>query len=202
VALTVGGTLVLGLRSQVGGGHGGLEVAATTAMTPSPLTEAGQPAWLGIEGYDQVAAQEDPAAVTTSSGTDETWLTEEPPSDGLDQPPAEAEGDESIDAPVDESTTTLGPPEQPGVVITSVDPTGPAAEALQPGDIVLEVDGEPVTDMDTLLDTLGSYEPGDQVEITYLTLDTGSGDVEGTSTVVVTLGERPADWSVEGGGGQ
>ncbi|HEV2528085.1 MAG TPA: trypsin-like peptidase domain-containing protein [Thermomicrobiales bacterium] len=73
---------------------------------------------------------------------------------------------------------------QQGVV--AVDDSGPAADALQPGDLITAIDG---TDLDfdhPFLNELFQSDPGDSVELTIVR------DGE-DQTVSVTLGERPAD---------
>jgi S1-C subfamily serine protease len=73
---------------------------------------------------------------------------------------------------------------EPGVVIASVVPDGPADEAgVKRGDILLQVDDEAVDDAMDLVRVLGGYEPGDEVALTVL-----HGDDE--RTLEATLGER------------
>jgi S1-C subfamily serine protease len=198
VAVTLGGALVLGLRGQPGGAEGP-GVQASTAIVPSPSpSEPVQRAWLGIEGYDQRAAVQGAAPTPPPTelaptegedsgldGSDVTVPTETP----VDGPPVAGSG-EGGSAPDPGTTATSADVPEAGVVVAAVDPDGPAAAALQPGDIVLEVDGEPVEDMATLLAALRDYRPGDQVEITYET--NGSGQPGTTMTALVTLAERPA----------
>lgn len=196
VAVTLGGALVLGLRGQPGGVEGP-GVQASTAIVPSP-SDPVRRAWLGIEGYDQRAAVQGAAPTTPPTelaptegedggldGSDVTVPTETP----VDGPPVAGSG-EGGSAPDPGTTATSADVPEAGVVVAAVDPDGPAAAALQPGDIVLEVDGEPVEDMATLLAALRDYRPGDQVEITYET--NGSGQPGTTTTALVTLAERPA----------
>ena len=68
----------------------------------------------------------------------------------------------------------------PGVAILRVDPDGPAARAgLKPfvpvtegsvvvGDLIVAIDGTPTPDLDTLLDALERYRPGDTVTLDVL----------------------------------
>ncbi len=73
---------------------------------------------------------------------------------------------------------------EPGIVIASVTPDGPAAEAgVARGDILLQVDGEPVDDLAELMRVLGEHEPGDAVNLTVM-----HGDDE--RTVEATLGDH------------
>ena len=73
---------------------------------------------------------------------------------------------------------------EPGVVIASVVPDGPAEKAgVKRGDILLQVDDEPVDDAMDLVRALAEYEPGDEVELAVL-----HGDDE--RTLDATLGER------------
>lgn len=73
---------------------------------------------------------------------------------------------------------------EPGVVVASVIPDGPAAGAgVRRGDILLELDGESVDSVVQLARALDGYQPGDKVELTVL-----HGDDERTLTV--TLQER------------
>ncbi|GGO27868.1 protease [Microbispora rosea subsp. aerata] len=67
-----------------------------------------------------------------------------------------------------------------------VTPGGPAAKAgLRPGDIILEVDGQPVSDSRELIVTIRSKAPGDQVRIKFR----HDGEVR---TATVTVGAAPA----------
>jgi len=71
-----------------------------------------------------------------------------------------------------------------GVVIASVEPDGPAAEAgVVRGDILLEMDGEALEDVGGLMRCLDGMEPGDEVELTVLHGD----DLR---TLTATLGDR------------
>jgi S1-C subfamily serine protease len=76
-----------------------------------------------------------------------------------------------------------------GVVVTHVAPDSPAADVgLEEGDILTAIDGEPV-DVDSLPDTISSFDVGSQIELSILrdgeTLDleaTSSSDTRRTTT--------------------
>jgi S1-C subfamily serine protease len=74
--------------------------------------------------------------------------------------------------------------DEEGIVIASVAPDSPAAEAgVQRGDILLRIDGERMDRVTDVFDYLGEREPGDDVELALL-----HGDEERNLTA--TLGER------------
>ena len=80
----------------------------------------------------------------------------------------------------------LDPPVEEGVVIQDVVPGGPADRAgVQPGDILVEFDGESIATDDDLVSAIRSHDPGDEVEVGIVRED-GSRDV-----VTVTLGVNP-----------
>jgi putative serine protease PepD len=54
-----------------------------------------------------------------------------------------------------------------GVQLTEVAPDGPAAGSLQVGDVITELEDEPVADMSTLVSRLQLHSPGDRVDVTY-----------------------------------
>lgn len=73
------------------------------------------------------------------------------------------------------------------VVIRSVTPESPAAEAgMEAGDIVTEINGEPISDFDSVIDTIRSFEPGDEIILTVY----HTGEDEAVE-IDVTLGENP-----------
>lgn len=73
-----------------------------------------------------------------------------------------------------------------GVVITSVDSTGPAARAgLQEGDVILALDGDKIDQEHSLTSLLFRHKAGSTVTVTYLRN-------RNTSEVKVTLGTRQA----------
>jgi len=51
----------------------------------------------------------------------------------------------------------------------TVTPGGPAAEAgLQPGDVIIKVGSQPITNADGLMDAIRSVAPGSRVALTFL----------------------------------
>lgn len=74
--------------------------------------------------------------------------------------------------------------QEPGLVIVSVDPSGPAAAAgVKRGDILLEVDGQKTDRARDLLRMIGSFQPDDEIIVRVL-----HGDDE--RTLDLTVGER------------
>jgi 2-alkenal reductase len=72
-----------------------------------------------------------------------------------------------------------------GVYVSDVAPDGPAEmSGIQPGDIITEIDGEPIDQNHPLEEFLFEHKPGDTVE---LTVQRGDQSMQ----VQVTLGERP-----------
>lgn len=71
-----------------------------------------------------------------------------------------------------------------GVIVTGVDPNGPAAEAgLEPPAVITAIDGEEVASVGDLLAILRERRPGDTVELTVA----GGGEAR---EVTIELGER------------
>lgn len=79
----------------------------------------------------------------------------------------------------------LNLPSKPGMIVTSLVQDGPSARAgVQQGDVIVAVDGKPITDESTLSRILLSHKPGDKIT---LTVARGSGQ----QTITVTLGMAP-----------
>ncbi len=94
----------------------------------------------------------------------------------------------------------LNLPVEEGVLVQEVVPGGPAedaglkggntsatidgAEFELGGDIIVEVEGKPISEMDEVIDLVNEAKPGDKLK---LTVRRG----KGTKTIVVTLGQRP-----------
>jgi len=73
------------------------------------------------------------------------------------------------------------------VVLSAVYPDTPAAKAgLQAGDVLTQINGQPITESDALVRDIGTHHPGEKVRIAYL-----RGGKPGEATV--TLAERPAE---------
>lgn len=73
-----------------------------------------------------------------------------------------------------------------GAVVHSVAPGSPAAGAdLQRGDVITALDDAPVTNVDELLEAIGTHLPGDTVSVAF---SRGSRRLE----VDATLADRPA----------
>lgn len=76
-------------------------------------------------------------------------------------------------------------PREEGVLVLSATSGGPAAEAgVGAGDIIVELEGEPVRTVEDLLGAIRGMEPGDELQMTVVS-DGEEGEV------TVTLGERP-----------
>ena len=74
--------------------------------------------------------------------------------------------------------------QEPGLVIVSVDPKGPAVAAgVKRGDILLEVDGQKTDRARDLLRMIGSINPADEIKVRVM-----HGDTE--RTLDLTVGER------------
>lgn len=80
----------------------------------------------------------------------------------------------------------LGEPDPAGFRIVRVVVETPADKAgLREGDVLVELAGKPVRDMDTLLSVMMDLEPGTTVDVKYVRELDG-----GTVTIPVKLGER------------
>lgn len=80
-----------------------------------------------------------------------------------------------------------------GVLVSGVREDSPAAKAgLEDGDVIVELDGKPVSDPDGLRDLVRGRSPGDEVDVVVIR----EGD---RRTLTVTLGEEPQTWSFDFG---
>ena len=78
-------------------------------------------------------------------------------------------------------------PVSDGAYVTRVVPDGPAAKAgIKTGDIIVEIDGEPVKGMDEIISEVRGRDVGDAVSLTYY-------DGEEKKTADVTLEEKPTN---------
>lgn len=92
--------------------------------------------------------------------------------------------------PVDSAwARRLGMESPHGALVSSVVPDGPSAEAgLEPGDVIVELDGDPVRDYNRFRLNIGLIDPGQTVTLGIIR--------DGREREVrVTLDERPADLS-------
>ena len=75
---------------------------------------------------------------------------------------------------------------QDGAVVQEVTPDSPAARAgLQPGDVVVSIDGKAVQDRSELVAAIRGHKPGDKVTLVVV-----RGGNE--TTITATLTQRPA----------
>jgi putative serine protease PepD len=72
-----------------------------------------------------------------------------------------------------------------GVLVYSVQPGGPAAAGIKPGDIITGLDGKRVTSSQELNELVAGLSPGQKVSVAIMHAD-GS-----TATVTVTIGQYP-----------
>jgi S1-C subfamily serine protease len=96
----------------------------------------------------------------------------------------------AVNLPVDEgvlvqTVTEDGPAAEAGIEGGNTSATIEGAEVRLGGDILTELNGKKVTDMEDVIDLVNTAESGEKVEVTYLR----GGE---TKTVTVTLGDRPA----------
>jgi S1-C subfamily serine protease len=78
----------------------------------------------------------------------------------------------------------MGAGDVPGLRLSGVSAGSPAEKAgLKAGDVVVEIDGKPVTDLQSYSDALYARAPGDEITLVYLR----GGQ---RTTVKLTLGRR------------
>ena len=66
------------------------------------------------------------------------------------------------------SATTVAAPDRSGALVRELSPGGAAGRAgLEPNDLIVKVDDEPVTSVDELILEIRSHKVGDQVTLTY-----------------------------------
>jgi serine protease DegQ len=80
----------------------------------------------------------------------------------------------------------LGLTTSKGVALQEVDANSPAAKAgLKSGDVIVDIDGQPITSPEDLLAVLRKHQPGDKITVTYIR--------DGQkATADVTLADRPS----------
>ncbi len=79
-----------------------------------------------------------------------------------------------------------GPADKAGIRAGETEATIEGAKVRLGGDVITEIDGDPVTSMEDVIDAVDAAEPGDEMEMTVVR-DDGE-----EKTVTVTLGVRPA----------
>jgi S1-C subfamily serine protease len=85
-----------------------------------------------------------------------------------------------------ELTRALGIKNDRGVILVSVEPRGPAAAGgATLGDVVIEIDGQPVADVDDVMSVLGADSVGRQLRARVI-----RGGV--LTELTITVGERPS----------
>jgi hypothetical protein len=76
-----------------------------------------------------------------------------------------------------------------GVIIIEVIEDSPASESeLQSGDVIIAINGESVEDPQSLVEKIGSYDPGDEITVTIY-----RPDAENELKVDIKLGDHPED---------
>ena len=89
-----------------------------------------------------------------------------------------------------EFARVYGLPEARGAIIADVrDPQSPAAKAgLQPNDIIIEINGEPISNHQDLVSKVAATPVGQTIQVVYLRETNGKLE---RNTASVTVGERP-----------
>jgi len=81
-----------------------------------------------------------------------------------------------------------------GAMVGEVTPGGPAEQAgIQPGDLIIAIDGVQITPDMTLPALIGAHAPGDEVTVTIVRM--GQGDMS-QKDIVVVLDANPDDDSI------
>jgi S1-C subfamily serine protease len=84
-------------------------------------------------------------------------------------------------------------PVREGVIVRTVDPNAPAGRAgLQPGDIIVSIDGAPTPTASELLRILRDRKPGDTIRVGVVRLDE-NGRLAGRTTVAIQLAAVPVE---------
>jgi len=78
--------------------------------------------------------------------------------------------------------------DESGINFAEVLPDGPSAGFLQVGEVIVAIDGVPITDFQSLQEALDKRSPGDRIEITLEDNDTLV-----QHKVTITLGQHPDD---------
>jgi serine protease DegQ len=90
-----------------------------------------------------------------------------------------------------EMASSFGLKRQSGAIIAGVVRHGPADKGgIKPGDILLTVDGKPVTDTNGMLNLIAQLTPGEKAKMTILRKSR-------EATIDVTVGKRPASAKIK-----
>ena len=108
---------------------------------------------------------------------------------GIEGGPVTPQLAKAVNLPVDEgvivqSVVKDGPADKAGIEGGNTSATINGAEVTLGGDIITEIDGKKITEMEEVIEIVNSKDPGDEVELTIVRGDQ-------TKTATVTLGERP-----------
>jgi S1-C subfamily serine protease len=108
---------------------------------------------------------------------------------GIEGGPVTPQLAKAVNLPVDEgvivqSVVKGGPADKAGVEGGNTSATINGVEVTLGGDIITEIDGKKITEMEEVIEIVNSKDPGDEVELTIVRGDQ-------TKTATVTLGERP-----------
>ncbi|GHT96390.1 DegQ protease [Betaproteobacteria bacterium] len=103
--------------------------------------------------------------------------------------------DASIDL-VNQTANPFGTPGSGGALINAVFPGGPAARSgIRPGDVLIAVDGQAVSNTRTMLDLIAALPPGRSA---LLRVQRGDAEIE----LTITVGRRPPNLASQGRNGK
>ena len=103
-----------------------------------------------------------------------------------DEPPPDEPPSPGCCGAVEYGLVVVATPVTGGVLVRAVRAGGPADKAgIRPGDVILEVDGQPVPSSEDLSLLLAGHKPGDRIQLTIVRQNGQR------ATVTVTLGSEP-----------
>jgi PDZ domain-containing protein len=203
-------------------------VALSPGPTTDTLSSVGKTELIRIEGHQTypTKGQLDLTTVSVLGGPRQRmdivtalrgWLDDSvaivpeeqvyPPGESADdvERQSAAEMTESQENATTAALRELGIPVTTRVIVDELSPGSPAKGKLQPGDVVVEVDGEPAMGGSRLRDLITAHKPGDEVQITVLrdgkrieTTVTTTGADDGRSIVgILTKDDADNPFTVE-----